>query len=1142
MRGNFSLTQFPTSEKGALWIQQGRPILDSDWNAQITLAEEAVRKKIENLIGKAGGSASSAGFELKPIAGLDVNKADGPTELAEGIFLQTNPSLPFPIDEMPARPFHLQVGFKLQKVAAGCLFHIPGLFVVSMTTANRLNITTVGLDEDGNRKKTSATGKKILTPNKLERLHVVFDGEYVNIFVHTSQSAKPKEPDVSLLIGNPMPIGFDALALVLGCAQKTEATKDEAGKILQSDSFFSRLEASFWHLSIIDDFLEFAQNLSLGDDLDRHQAGLVCALDFQAIKDFWLKDRSPAKNDGLLLFRAEQPRLSLLDVTVSDGDYIAHGRYYENAKPCFVSDQPNLPPEPVPSLPISGQSHQHLRFYLDCWQRLVTDLEAPANHDTALGNIDTTAGLRNVWQVKSLSAPSEQALQENWTQLVETPKSAQIKIRRRDNYLALKNGLLRVEIHHSGLAASWPIASQAVPRALATRLVNHKRQELHLEASPDSDELLQLDRPILVFSAQTDDSGLPLITDTTEHVITNLIEISKVKNGHTLNIAAAAPKEKKGWSLFILPVASFKYSKKNGCLSYPIAEMNWLDDQSGLSTYLTFPGYNGLEIKNGDWMELGNLALEQTSQPGPMFLVDNFMSDRLQLLLSTQTGFSSTSDGKVDLGTYPTLTIWEGRFSVDGPPQVISGWIDLADGIEMKFESDGYYKSGDYWTAPIRKASKMGVIWPGIDTDKPEFQTREGPIHQLVTLADFHIEPTRIKSKDRRKIFRSLINEPFADLDDKTAKVLRETALFMEMIGLPDWQLTREDLPDFIRDAIQRVFHELYGGDLRLLGVEPEAPEGFAATGQEITFPIDNFYEWSMSDWVPETMQGDGFCAELAGRPVYINQKNNGIWTYQSEHATWRLLTHVPDERHAYSVAWDHERLYIVGGRRHGLLSDGAARRVLALNSMGEWHTVGFITHYTGYPTVACIGDNLLVAGGVNFEGDSVMRVGYVDLKRRRWRSLGTDTPNLGAYTSSVAHDGQWYIFGGERKLNENGIFEISNQVQVFDPVTRDWHSRSPMPVPLAGHQTFHTGEDILVVGGKISGGEFSCACYRYNPEKDSWCEAGLISEPRAFFGLLKRMDNRKPHLSCVGGMIEEGIFSERTDICPLDQTLYLYE
>lgn len=1138
MRGNFSLTKFPTSEKGALWMQQGRPLLDSDWNAQITLAEEAVRKKVQSLIGTSGAPAKSAGFALTPIAGLSVNEDSLPQKLAEGLFLEADPSLPFPLGEIPARPFHIQLGFSLHERASGGLCHVPGLFLLSLTKANRLTIAGFSLDAEGVGKKVSVTGKSVIAPHELTRIDIIFDGENISVFL---DRLKSDTPEVSLPIGFPDAIGFDPLALILGCVQKNAAETSISKAATQGSWFKQPLKVSFWHLSIIDDFLEFARQTPLGSKPDNELEGLVCSLEFTAIVENELKDQSPFSNNGLLLIEDRIPSLTLLDVMISAGNYIAHGRFYQNATPCLITEQPNLPAIQKDNQRHSAQN-SYQRFYLDCWQRLVTDLEAPANHDLALGSIDTTASLRNIWQVKSITAASKDELASRWKRLNTAPNTGQIRLRRPGDYLAIENGLLRVEIHHSGWAATWPICEAALPQAQTAMLEEGKRQFLQITRDTESDNLLQLDRPVLLFVTDSATVDGTTNLENADHVLTTIVGVKKGTKYYRVSLADAAPKVGKGQSLFILPVASYKFSTKNGCLSYPVSDLDWLDNRSGLSADLSFPGYNGLEIKNGDWLELGNLAQEQTEQPGPMFQVENFMPDRLQLLLTAQPGFMADSAEKISSGDFPTLTIWGESTAVLPAPPVGTGWNKITNGIELEFSPNSYYRSGQYWTAALRSAAPKGVVWPGIDNGIPVFCDAEGPQHQYVSLADLKLEAAQVAIKDKRQLFRSLVDEPFADLDDKTAKVLRETALFMEMIGLPGWQLTPADLPDFLRNAVRRMLHELYNTDLRIIGVKPDAPQGLKATGQKLILPDETDHSWRIGEEFPEDMQGDGFGGFLAGQPVYINQKDNGIWTYHGPVFGWELLAYVPDDRHAYSVAWDNERLYIVGGRRHGLITEGAAKHVIALNSVGEWHTVGTMRHYTGYPSVVCVGDNLLVAGGIDFEGNDVQNLGYVDLKRRQWHSLDDEIPSIGAYAASIAYGNQWLIFGGEGKHREDERFQISDRVRLYDPVTRAWQDRASMPVGLAGHQVYRRGEILTVFGGKLPGGEFSNACYNYNLKEDCWCEAGFMSEPRAFFGLLHRTDNRQQSLAAVGGMVEEGLFSAHTDISHTEKTYYLYE
>ncbi len=61
----------------------------------------------------------------------------------------------------------------------------------------------------------------------------------------------------------------------------------------------------------------------------------------------------------------------------------------------------------------------------------------------------------------------------------------------------------------------------------------------------------------------------------------------------------------------------------------------------------------------------------------------------------------------------------------DGVPVLVSGnpqaWITLEDGIQVRFDPDGHYRTGDYWLIPARVDSASGgdIDWPEGDAVLP---------------------------------------------------------------------------------------------------------------------------------------------------------------------------------------------------------------------------------------------------------------------------------------------------------------------------------------------------------------------------------------------------------------------------------------
>ncbi len=1135
MRGNFSLTRFPDSQRGSLRMQQGRPLLDSDWNAQAVLSEQAIRERIESLVGPSGAPAEAAGFRLVPIPALDLNQ-DKDRNHAEGILLAASPHLPFPIDFSSAEPFHIRIGFKITKDSSGTLCHIPGLLRLSVNDKQQLRLTATVRAGDGKPKDISVTEKSPLAVNRLLQTDIAYDGE--TAFVTVLEDGIRKA-ELSLTLLNPEPAPFDPVGLVLGCRQTMATLIPDNNSIAQGPAFDQPLCASFWQLIILNDRAEAAwPYMPEETSFDQEAGRLVCWLDFSDIRTGWLKDRSGNNAIGLLMLQQGQANLILLDMIVTPGDYLVYGTLYKNHEPCLLSAQPHLPPSGSKlTSEIPGEGGDFYRFYLDCWPRLVTDLEAPENHDPALGNIDTTADLRVLWQIKYLKSTDQDWLEEQWSRLTAQPEAGKARLKRKTSYQTLSNGLLRVEIHHSGWSRHWPLSRSVFSKSIAAHLYEGQRQRLILTGRNADLEEMQLDRPLLIFTA-------PLYSESAPDqvpVTASIVHLQRKEGDLVIDLDTPAPAAGKEEGIFILPLASYKFSTQNGCLAYPVSELVWLTDQNQLSADLAFPGYNGLDIKIGSWMELGNREQQELEKPGLLFEVQDFIPDRLQLILQPQQGHTGAANTSPETGTFPTLTVWEGMFSPATAPIAESDWQLLADGIELQFEAGKYYKSGQYWSAAMREALPTGIEWPGLAEGDPVFLTPEGPRHDYVPLADLFMKPHQCAIEDLRRIYRALVNEPLSDLDEETAELLFKIAKLMKLLGLENWQVDWENLPYILDELVRFVLDGVYEGKLRLLGSDPVPAHGLISTDETVRVSGDPFLYWQETHQFPDQFQGEVISAELAGQTVLVSRYDNSIRTWSASDESWITLTHIPDQREDYTITWDNNGLYVVGGHVPQLFSCWKSRRIMALDATGSWRIAGFIPRRIKLPLVGCNGDFLFVASGFNHRDEPWLKNGCLNLKTRRWKTLSENTvlPNAGA--ASLFYKGKWLIFGGEIRPQREGSYEPEASLNVYDPLTDTWRQKAAMPKALTGHRLLPTEDGIYAIGGKSSGGSYSADCYLYNPFEDCWKPAGELLHGRAFFGLLPHSFWTQDQIAVIGGFLRDKLPADSACESRFNRHLYLY-
>lgn len=157
--------------------------------------------------------------------------------------------------------------------------------------------------------------------------------------------------------------------------------------------------------------------------------------------------------------------------TAGRGRYYVGGLLIENEADVALAAQPDYP-----GSALSTNAGIYLA-YLDVWQRPITALEDPSLLDPALGGVDTTTRLKNVWLVAlhNVGGPGEQINPADyappWRPSWEQPLSTgTLAARVAATGANLENQLYRVEIHDGGAAGAatfvWSRDNGAVAAAI----------------------------------------------------------------------------------------------------------------------------------------------------------------------------------------------------------------------------------------------------------------------------------------------------------------------------------------------------------------------------------------------------------------------------------------------------------------------------------------------------------------------------------------------------------------------------------------------------------------------------------------------------------------------------------------------------
>jgi hypothetical protein len=286
-------------------------------------------------------------------------------------------------------------------------------------------------------------------------------------------------------------------------------------------------------------------------------------------------------------------------------------------------------------------------LYLDVWERSVSGIEEPGIVEVALGGPDTAARTQVVWQVRAEE---------------------------------LKN-VKADEIHCDEFegSATWT--------NLLNKLQPKERGRLAAKAR----------------EPRTEESTDPCIIspDALYRGAENQLYRVEIHTGGTTNS---------------VPRATFKWSRDNGSNVYPVLTVK---DKMVFLEHLGRDSRSGLQA--GDWVEIVTDEYTPLRRAQPLSQVESV--DPIGMTVTLKTAPPANA-----LGKYPMLRRWDQRTGDqnvgglelndddddkdrDNAAFIKAQWLNLEDGIQVRFEAGRTYVAGDYWLIPARTATG-DIQWP----------------------------------------------------------------------------------------------------------------------------------------------------------------------------------------------------------------------------------------------------------------------------------------------------------------------------------------------------------------------------------------------------------------------------------------------
>jgi hypothetical protein len=180
--------------------------------------------------------------------------------------------------------------------------------------------------------------------------------------------------------------------------------------------------------------------------------------------------------------------------------------------------------------------------------------------------------------------------------------------------------------------------------------------------------------------------------------------------------------------------ATIKWSRDNGSVIFPIADID--------ETWVSLAGLgrdDKLDLHIGDWVEAVDDAYLARAAARPLLQVAevDVPGRRVRLTGEPEQDIARSSD------RHPYLRRWDQRAGgsgraprfTHGTQHIIEGtWIDLEDGLQVRFAPDGEYQTGDYWLIPARSLTG-DVEWPHDVSGRPLLKPPDGISYYYAPLA-----------------------------------------------------------------------------------------------------------------------------------------------------------------------------------------------------------------------------------------------------------------------------------------------------------------------------------------------------------------------------------------------------------------------
>ena len=352
------------------------------------------------------------------------------------------------------------------------------------------------------------------------------------------------------------------------------------------------------------------------------------------------------------------------DYLIKKGHYYVDGILCENEEDVSASQQNDLPiftgPRGTLYSPLPPNPGVYL-VYLDVWERHLTYLDDDLIRDVALLGPDTATRAKIVWQVKVLKVDESPG---DPTPLCNIPLQ-----------IGTSDGTLRARAQPTQQSKDpCVLPPQAGYRGLGTQLYR-------VEISDPG------------YIAPTGLTPTPTPTPTPTAIPTPTPTPTP-----TPSPASTPP--------------TFKWSRDNGSV---VSKVLAIDETNSMLTVNSTGRDDYLGFAKGVWAEIIDDRCELWGIPGTFVRIIDVEEKTLGFDPKTLDADLVINIKKQEFN--PKIRRWDGANGIDTAsiPSINSGYIELENGVEIKFEEGKHYATGDYWLIRASSATvdttSNGVEW-----------------------------------------------------------------------------------------------------------------------------------------------------------------------------------------------------------------------------------------------------------------------------------------------------------------------------------------------------------------------------------------------------------------------------------------------